>query len=68
MNRFIVLQVVAILGIVLGLDIHTSQPQEPILPYDETVELEIITAINAVRIRDGRVPLLRNNDLDFLAS
>ncbi|MCB9450390.1 MAG: hypothetical protein H6672_03070 [Anaerolineaceae bacterium] len=36
-------------------------------PRDEAFELELITQLNQRRIRDGRVPLARNADLDYLA-
>jgi len=37
------------------------------LPRDLDVEMELITALNQYRVRDGRGPLLRNPDLDYLA-
>lgn len=36
-------------------------------PRDLDVELDLITALNRYRVRDGRGPLLRNPDLDYLA-
>ncbi|MBZ0277271.1 MAG: CAP domain-containing protein, partial [Anaerolineae bacterium] len=46
-----------------------ASPQSEIggFPRDERFELQVISELNRFRIRDGRVPLVRNPDLDYLA-
>ncbi|MCA9911985.1 MAG: CAP domain-containing protein, partial [Anaerolineae bacterium] len=45
----------------------TTGQESRSLPRDLDKELEVITMLNRYRIRDGRGPLLRNPDLDYLA-
>src|SRR5687768_2340700 len=57
-------------AVLLFLILLTGQsvlPQDDRFPRDQDIESEIISIINRYRIRDGRTPLSRNPDLDYLA-
>ncbi len=67
MRKLSLLGIVVLVVLMLLMGVVGQGQESRSLPRDLDMELEVITLLNRYRIRDGRGPLMRNSDLDYLA-